>query len=164
MTCRSDLDVYSALLAWGWVLFQWRSWRRLGGFREGRSFVMSIFEHWKTGDGFFLLCLLKMYSHVKWKWMCDKKNSLFCQRQWKICYFTSHFLICLFPWGARNCESPWCLDKTSPVVWCGWQSLASLLPKLLDQFTVYLIQINCIILLSKSPKNHVGSVSPKHFF
>ena len=50
VTCRSDRDDYLALSAWAWVLFQWRSWRRTRWF----------FEHWKSPDGFYLVCLWKV--------------------------------------------------------------------------------------------------------
>jgi len=77
VTCRSDRDVYSALSAWPWLLFQWRSWRRSPGFRGGRSFVISIFEYWMSTDIFFLVCLWKMNSHAKWSWMCVLQRTLF---------------------------------------------------------------------------------------
>ena len=55
MTCRSDRDIYSALSAWPWLLFQWRSWRRTRGFRGGRSFVISIFDRALKVNGQILL-------------------------------------------------------------------------------------------------------------
>ena len=100
MTCRSDRDVYSALSAWPWLLFQGRSWRKTRGFRERRSFVISIFEHWKSTDRFFFVCLWKMNSHAKWSWMCVLccKQLFFCQSWWKVCYFTHDIFIDYWYW------------------------------------------------------------------
>ena len=88
------------------------------GFRRGRSFVMSIFEHWEWPDAFFLVStrhqnsnspiqdyvhpddqtqptfLLGVYSHFK-------RSGMFCRSQWKVCcfkldIFQTHFLIFYF--------------------------------------------------------------------
>ena len=99
VTCRSDRDVYSALSAWPWLLFQGRSWRKTRGFRERRSFVISIFDHWKSTDRFFFVCLWKMNSHAKWSWMCVLQRTLFFVKaggrlvtlHW--IFFKTHFLI-----------------------------------------------------------------------
>ena len=149
MTCRSDRHVYSALSAWGWVLFQWRSWGRLGRFRRKKFGDVNL-RALKDARRIFLGVFVKDVQSCQVKVNVCCKELPFCQSQWKVCYFTCHFLICLFRWEAKNYESPWCLDKTNLVVWCCWQSLASLLPKLLYRFTVYLIRINWIISLSKS--------------
>ena len=149
MTCRSDRHVYSALSAWGWVLFQWRSWRRLGRFRR-KKFRNVNLRALKDAGRIFLGVFVKDVQSCQVKVNVCCKELPFCQSQWKVCYFTRHFLICLFPRETRNYECPWWLDRTCLVVCSCWKSLASLLRKLLDRFTVYLIRINWIISLPKS--------------
>ena len=145
MTCRRDRDVYLALSA-----SSEEAEERTRGFRGGRSFVMSIFEHWKSPDGLFFGVFER----------CTVISS-----QWRglllyTWYFWKSLFDFVFRWRARNYESPWCLDKTNLVVWWGWQSLAALLPKLLDRFTVYLIRIYCTIVLSKSPEKPFWKFKP----
>ena len=97
--------------------------RRTRGFMGVRSFVISSYEHWKSPDGFFLVYLWKTSSHTRWTWMCVLQRTLVLSKLVEgLLLYTWYFLklilwFFLFRWGASNYENPWCVDKTSLVVW-----------------------------------------------
>ena len=135
-------------------------------FRERRSFVISIFQHWKSTDRFFLVCLWKMNSHAKWSWMCVLQKTLFFVKaggrfvtlHW--IFFQNSLFNFLFRWRARNYKSPCCVCKTRQVVWSLLVILGFLITKLSS--SIYrLFDPNKLCYFTVKP---FGSSSSQHLY
>ena len=75
-------------------------------------------------------------------------------------FFKTHFLIFLFRWRARNYKSPWCINKTTVVVWSLLVILGFLITKL--SWSIYrLFDPNKLCYFTVKP---FGSLSPKHLY
>ena len=75
-------------------------------------------------------------------------------------FFKTHFLIFLFRWRARNYKSPWCINKTTVVVWSLLVILGFLITKL--SWSIYrLFDPNKLCFFTVKP---IGSLSPKHLY